>query len=185
MSDNQNNVAGEKIDFSDPLACANYLAGIADRLNLAATRVETAKAAALSGNLANMDGFLENATQPAGQANHQLQTIRHERGHVGDQQRAKEMRPPQAKEFNTMPLDWDALPTTPPDEYMVFNNYTGEIRYRKANEWADDIAELDRDTFLLYDITGLGCEGARNFAWRMAEKGKLIGTQIAGSGKGE
>ena len=90
MDENQNNVAGEKIDFSDPQACAQYLAGLADCLNLAATRAETAKAAALSGNLANMDGFLASAATPLDTGALKLKTIRHERAHVGDQQNGGE-----------------------------------------------------------------------------------------------
>ena len=173
-----------EIDFSNSQECANYLAGIADRLNLAATRVETAKAAALSGNLANMDGFLANAATPLGEGEAQFKTIRHERAHLGDRKFPDGHS--QEEEWHSRPLDWNALPETPPSHFIVYNKHSGGVVLGTTSDWETCIADCDRNSQTLYDVSRIGGD-VIHFTWRLAadRSGELIGSRTEkGQSKG-
>ena len=160
------------IDFSDPLACANYLAGIADRLYIALNRVEAAKAHALSGELTQMDEFLERATTPLTEGHSQVQTIRHEREHLAEQKPGLACGVGEAK-FSAM--SWDDLPEVPPSHFAVVDTESFMVSIHTCDEWDAIILPRIPSPRLLFDISIIGHEHI-HYNWRVVENRILVAT---------
>ena len=166
-------------DFSNLPNCYSHLDKTAERFERVVKEIERAKQAAANCNPALMDDILREATKLLPDAVGYLAKIRHERQHIAA---SKAVGATELSEGRFAPLSWDNLPEKPPAYFAVADLMTlAVVIHSGYSDWRQ-VSDLDRDKYLLYDISLIGKDNA-DYNWNLnATYPILVATPIAAAG---